>query len=234
MGFKGWQKRLSMNPKTYVLVWLLCLPLLAQNHYWDWEHSPEDYAYDPAYKHVGWAQSFLKSYFRKPLKHLKKATGKVRVLSLQRVENILEICQMTGLKYDPKHDRCVDDLGKIKVCYSHPRTTQEMEKYLLNSVEYAGNPFADRYALGFLDDNMCGYKGKVQIFGYTWDFESRGGEIELTRKVGKSEKRWSLEENVLQAYRQGQLEAYGKPHTAIKYLVCQALACHPRAEDDVY
>ncbi|MFC3848201.1 hypothetical protein ACFOPX_06660 [Helicobacter baculiformis] len=230
-----------MNLKTCLLVWLLCLPLLAQKHYWDREHGPLDYEYfykyDPAYKHASWARFFLKSYFFKPLKHLKKATGKVRVLSLQRAENSLEVCREVGLKYDPKRNRCIDDRGKEKgiTCFSHPRTTREMEKYLLNSMEYPGDPSADQYGLSFADYEACSYKGKVQIFGYTWDFKSREGKIELTRKVGKSEKRWSLEENTLQAYRQGQLDAYGwPPNTAIKYLVCRALACHPRAETEVY
>ncbi len=37
--------------------------------------------------HQATLDSFLKSYFYKPLKRLKKATGEIHVLSLQRVED---------------------------------------------------------------------------------------------------------------------------------------------------
>ena len=52
-----------------------------------------------------------------------------------------------------------------------------------------------------MEDNICGYVGKVKTFGYIWDFQSRGGGIELTRTIDKKEKLFSINENPAQAYR---------------------------------
>ncbi|WP_163555503.1 hypothetical protein [Helicobacter suis] len=56
-----------------------------------------------------------------------------------------------------------------------------MEKYFLNSKEYPGDPEADQYGLSF-EDNECSYKGKVQIFGYTWDFISSAGKNRTSQR----------------------------------------------------
>ncbi|WP_163565407.1 hypothetical protein [Helicobacter suis] len=221
-----------MNLKNFLIILILCLPLLARNHYWNWNEDMYELYESPEQATL---DSFLKSYFYKPLKRLKKATGEIHVLSLQRVEDLKKICKTHDLQYDAKHDRCVNNSGKVArgVCFPHPKNTKDMEKYFLNSKEYPSDPEADQYGLSF-EDIDCSYKGKVEIFGHTWDFISCGGKTKLTRKISPSEKRWSLEENAFQAYKQGLLGIDYKPNKAGKYLVCRALSCHPRAIPEVH
>ncbi len=77
----------------------------------------------------------------------------------------------------------------------------------------------------FMEDNACAYVGKVEVFGYIWDFYSRGGSIILSRNLELNETIVSIEQDSLKAYRQGLIEE----NKAKKYLVCKNIKCQPRA-----
>lgn len=99
-----------------------------------------------------------------------------------------------------------------------------MRDYMLEFIEIPINLHNSGYM--FMENNICGYTGKVKVSGYIWDFESRGGGIELTRIIDKNEKILSITENPMQAYRQGKIES----NKAKKYLICVESHCNPRAE----
>lgn len=167
-------------------------------------------------------EKFLKEYFNKPLDTLQEAIGDFEVLNIQRIENVKEICNIFELHYDKQQNVCFDDFGK-KFCSL--KNKNEMEKYILEFVEIPVNLNNSGYM--FMEDNICGYVGKIKIFGYIWDFENRGGGIELTRKLNKEEKIFSISENPLQAYRQGLIQK--EENKAKKYLICKSKFCSPKA-----
>lgn len=76
--------------------------------------------------------------------------------------------------------------------------------------------------------------GEVKIFGYVWEFISRGGGIELTRTIDSDENLQSIDENPIISYKQGMIRnnpRSGKKE-AKKYLVCKDKPCRPRAWSD--
>ncbi|TLD84801.1 hypothetical protein [Helicobacter sp. MIT 05-5294] len=167
------------------------------------------------------SKEFIAKYFHKPLDMLRESIIDIEIISIERVENVQEICKVFEMRYDKEEDACFDDLG-AKFC--DLKTKDEMKQHILKSIEIPTNFHNSNYM--FIEDNICGYTGEVRVFGYIWNFKSRGGSIELTRKTDKKEKIFSINENPVQAYRQGKIE----DNEAKKYLVCMGVSCKPRAE----
>lgn len=168
------------------------------------------------------SQAFLQIYFYKPLKALSESIVTFEVISIDRVENVQEICKAFEMRYDREQDACFDDMG-VKFC--ELKTANAMRDYMLEFIEIPINLHNSGYM--FMENNICGYTGKVKVSGYIWDFESRGGGIELTRIIDKNEKILSITENPMQAYRQGKIES----NKAKKYLICVESHCNPRAQE---
>lgn len=166
-------------------------------------------------------EKFLAKYFHKPLKTLQEVLVEVEVMDLKRVENVQQICTIFEMRYDREQDACFNTSG-AKFC--DLKTKKAMQEYILQFVEIPDTLHNSDYM--FMENNLCGYVGKIKIFGYTWDFESRGGGIELTRKIDAKEHIFSIDENPLKAYRQGKIEG----NKARKCLICTDAQCNPRAE----
>lgn len=177
--------------------------------------------YDESNRFLNAKQSkeFLRTYFYKPLYTMQQSIVSLEVMSVNRIENVQEICDMFEMHYDRKQDICLNDLG-VKFC--ELKTTKEMKDYMLQFIEIPINLHNSGYM--FMEDNICGYVGKVRAFGYIWDFESRGGGMELTRNIDK--KIISINENPVKAYKQGKIEG----NKAKKYFICTESHCKPKAE----
>ncbi|WP_273214190.1 hypothetical protein [Helicobacter rodentium] len=170
-------------------------------------------------------EKFLVRYFYKPLKTLQESLIELEIIDIKRIENTEEICNLFEMRYDKEQDACFDDFD-VKFC--ELKTINEMKDYMLNFIEIPIKLYHSNYM--FMENNICGYVGKVKAFGYIWDFESRGGGIELTRKINENEKIFSINENPIRAYRQGKIEG----NKAKKYLICIESRCNPRAEQIEY
>lgn len=197
---------------SYCLICVLCVLLNAETF---WDESCNACKID----------TFINKYFFKPLKNLKDAYIQIKVINITMIEDIEEVCKHLELNYNKKNNKCTDDLGK-QICDLHPKSKKQMEKYILESIEFPYNTYNVGYM--FMNDNACGYAGKVKIFGYIWNFKSRGGSIELTREITKTEKISSIEQSPIEAYRQGLIEN----QQAKKYLICESRFCSPRAENE--
>lgn len=179
--------------------------------------------YDESNKFLNAKQSkeFLRTYFYKPLQTMQQSIVSLEVMSVNRIEGVQEICDMFKMRYDKEKDACLDDLG-VKFC--ELKSAKEMKDYMLKFIEIPINLHNSSYM--FMENNICGYVGKVKAFGYIWDFESRGGGMELTRDI--DEKIFSIDENPARAYKQGKIEG----NKAKKYLICIESHCNPRAEKE--
>lgn len=173
---------------------------------------------------------FIEKFFYKQLKIQSEILGEVKVLNIKRIENKQEICKIFEGHYDSKSGKYVSD-GR-ELCFAHPTNPKAMESYILESIELPYNSYNSGYL--FMEDNVCGYSGKVEIFGYVWEFKSRGGGIELTRTIDSNENLQSVDENPTLSYKQGIIRnnpRSGKKE-AKKYLICKDEPCHPRAWSD--
>ena len=168
------------------------------------------------------SKEFLQTYFYKPLNTMQQSIITLEIMSISRIENVQEICKAFEMRYDREQDACFDDFG-VKFC--ELKTTKEMKDYMLKFIEIPIKLGHSNYM--FMENNICGYVGKVKVFGYIWDFESRGGGIELTRKIDENQKIFSINENPIKAYRQGKIEG----NKAKKYLICIESHCNPRAQE---
>lgn len=198
-----------MKIKSFLIL-LVCFPLCSKTYYDEYGDFMDN-------------DAFIKSYFEKPLKRLKKAIQEVHVISVHLVVDVPGACKYFNETYDPQRNTC--EAIEKKPCWIRPKSAQRMEEYILKSAEYPIHFLATGYSE--IEDYACTYKGKVKAFGYVWDFTSHAGWIDLERTLGASEKIESLEENPLQAYRQGMI-TLDKKH-ATKTLICKARSCHPRA-----
>lgn len=168
------------------------------------------------------SKEFLQTYFYKPLNTMQQSIITLEVMSVSRIENVQEICNIFEMRYDRDQDACFNDFG-VKFC--ELKTANAMRDYMLEFIEIPINLHNSGYM--FMENNICGYVGKVKAFGYIWDFESRGGGIKLTRKIDENEKIFSINENPIRAYRQGKIEN----NKAKKYLICVESHCKPRAQE---
>lgn len=179
--------------------------------------------YDESNKFLNAKQNkeFLRTYFYKPLHTMQQSIVSLEVMSVNRIEVVQEICDMFKMRYDKEQDARLNDLG-VKFC--EPKNTKEMKDYMLKFIEIPITLHNSGYM--FMENNICGYAGKVKAFGYIWDFESRGGGIELKRNI--DEKIFSINENPVRVYKQGKIEG----NKAKKYLICIESHCNPKAEKE--
>ncbi|TLD81345.1 hypothetical protein [Helicobacter trogontum] len=168
-------------------------------------------------------KEFLQKYFYKPLNTQQQSIIALEIISISRIENIQEICNIFEMHHDKKQDACFDNYG-IKFC--ELKTAKEMQDYMLKFIEIPVKLDHSNYM--FMENNICGFRGKVKAFGYIWDFEIRGGGMEFTRKI--NEKIFSINENPTRAYRQGKIEG----SKAKKYFICIESHCNPRAQEIVH
>ena len=200
---------------------LLCVMLCALQGKIYWDSSNEIFVNDTL------KALFIEKFFYKPLKTQREIVGEVKVLNIKRIENKQEICRIFEGHYDSKSGKCVSDDREL--CFAHPTNHKAMESYILESIELPYNSYNSGYS--FMEDNVCGYNGEVKIFGYVWEFESRGGGIELTRTIDSNENLQSIDENPTISYKQGIIinnPRSGKKE-AKKYLICKDKPCRPRA-----
>lgn len=203
---------------------LLCVMLCALQGKIYWDSSNEILVNDML------KPLFIEKFFYKPLKTQREIVGEAKVLNIKRIENKQEICKIFEGHYDSKSDKCKSDDREL--CFAYPTSPKAMEGYILESIELPYNSYNSGYS--FMEDNVCGYKGEVKIFGYVWEFESRGGGIELTRTIDSNENLQSIDENPIISYKQGMIRnnpRSGKKE-AKKYLICKDKHCHPKAWSD--